>query len=60
MKAGKPTVVEVLCDPYEPPMPAQVTPEQARHLAEALVRGEPNRVKIAETLFRNKVHELTH
>ncbi len=60
MKAGKPTVVEVLCDPYEPPMPAQVTPEQARHLAEALARGEPNRVKIAETLFRNKVHELTH
>jgi len=30
---------------------------QALHLAEALARGEPNRGRIALTLFRNKIKE---
>ena len=32
--------------------------KQAVHMAEALARGEPNRVKIAETIFRDKIKEL--
>jgi len=60
MASGKPAVVEVLSDPNEPPMPAQIRPDQALHFAEALLRGEPNRVKIGETVFRDKVYELTH
>ncbi|HLK49405.1 MAG TPA: thiamine pyrophosphate-dependent enzyme [Bryobacteraceae bacterium] len=54
----KPVVIEALVDPYEPPMPASVTMEQARHFAESLARGEPNRKKIALTVLEDKVREL--
>jgi pyruvate dehydrogenase (quinone) len=54
-----PVVIEALVDPFEPPMPAQIKPEQALHLAQALARGEPNRGKIAATLFRDKVKDFT-
>jgi pyruvate dehydrogenase (quinone)/pyruvate oxidase len=59
LQSGKPAVVECIVNPYEPPMPAEVTPEQALHFAEALARGEPNRIPIAETLFRDRIHALT-
>jgi pyruvate dehydrogenase (quinone)/pyruvate oxidase len=54
----KPTIVEVVVDPNEPPMPPKVTRKQALHFAEALARGEPHGGRIALTLFRDKVHEL--
>lgn len=59
MRANKPALVECIVNPYEPPMPAEVTPEQAWHVAEAMARGEPNRNRIAETIFRNRIRELT-
>jgi hypothetical protein len=40
---------------FEPPHPARVKIEQAVHTAEALARGEPNRSRIALTLFRDKI-----
>jgi pyruvate dehydrogenase (quinone)/pyruvate oxidase len=54
----KPAVVEAVVDPYEPPMPAKVTPKQALHLAESLIRGEPDRGKIMETILEDKIREL--
>ncbi|MFB3818076.1 MAG: thiamine pyrophosphate-dependent enzyme [Candidatus Methylomirabilales bacterium] len=53
-----PVLVEALVDPFEPPMPAKVTVEQAAMFAESLVRGEPNRTKIALTVAEDKVREL--
>jgi len=50
-------IVEAVVDPYEPPMPPEVSPKQAMHMAEALARGEPNRKRIGVTLFRDVVHE---
>ncbi len=58
MRAGRPAIVEVVVDPNEPPMPPKVTAEQALHFATALARGQPQRGRIALTLFRDKVHEL--
>ncbi len=60
MNAGRPAVVEVLVDPNEPPMPAQITREQAIHFAESLIKGQPNRERIGITIFRDKVYEVTH
>ena len=54
----KPAIVEAVVDPYEPPMPAQATAKQGLRLAESLVRGQPNGVKIATTIFRDKLSEL--
>ena len=52
-----PVVIEAVVDPYEPPMPSEVSPKQAMHMAEALARGEPNRKRVGITLFRDVVHE---
>lgn len=56
--SGKPCVVEVEVDPFEPPMPSKVTLEQAANFGKALLRGQPHGGKIALTLFRNKINEL--
>jgi pyruvate dehydrogenase (quinone)/pyruvate oxidase len=50
-----PAVLEAVVDPNEPPMPAKITPKQAAHFAEALVRGQPDGPQIALTLFRDKI-----
>jgi len=53
-----PAIVEAVVDPYEPPMPPSITTEQATKFAESLIRGEPNRKKIALTIMSDKVKEL--
>ncbi|HXE63576.1 MAG TPA: thiamine pyrophosphate-dependent enzyme [Bryobacteraceae bacterium] len=53
-----PVVIEAVVDPLEPPMPPKVTVKQAAHLLESLVRGEPNRKKIAMTIAEDKVKEM--
>ena len=53
-----PVVVEALVDPFEPPLPAKITLDQARKFATSLVRGEPNREKIALTVLGDRVREL--
>jgi pyruvate dehydrogenase (quinone) len=58
MLAEGPALCEAIVDPFEPPMPAKVKASQALHMAEALARGEPNRGRIALTLFRDKVTDL--
>ena len=58
MLADGPALVEATVDPFEPPMPARVKAKQAVHMAESLARGEPNRGRIALTLFRDKVSDL--
>jgi pyruvate dehydrogenase (quinone) len=58
MLADGPALCEAVVDPFEPPMPARIKVKQALHMAEALAKGEPNRGRIALTLFRDKIHDL--
>jgi pyruvate dehydrogenase (quinone) len=53
-----PVVIEAEVDPNEPPMPPKVTRDQALKFAKSLVRGEPNREKIALTAISDRVREL--
>jgi pyruvate dehydrogenase (quinone)/pyruvate oxidase len=53
-----PVVIEAVVDPNEPPMPPKVTRDQAVKFAKSLLRGEPNRDKIALTAISDKVREL--
>jgi pyruvate dehydrogenase (quinone) len=53
-----PVVVEAVVDPDTPPLPAKIRPDQALHFAEAMARGEPGRMKIMRTIFKDKVREL--
>ena len=58
MAAKGPVLVEAIVDPYEPPLPANISVQQAAHFAESLLKGEPNRSKIALTVLEDKVKEL--
>ncbi len=58
LAAPGPTVIEAVVDPFVPPMPPRVTLEQAAHFAKSLLKGEPNREKIAWTVVSDKVREL--
>lgn len=58
VSAQGPLLMEAVVDPFTPPMPAKVKAGQAAKLAEALIRGEPNRTKIALTAVHDRVHEL--
>jgi pyruvate dehydrogenase (quinone) len=53
-----PVVIEALVDPFETPMPPKATLEQTRKFAESLIRGTPNREKIALTVISHQVREL--
>jgi pyruvate dehydrogenase (quinone)/pyruvate oxidase len=53
-----PCLIEAVVDPNEPPMPPAVEPGQALHLAEALIKGTPNRGKIALTIASDVVREI--
>src|SRR5579862_2240039 len=53
-----PRLIEAVVDQFTPPMPAKIKASQAISLAEALVRGEPNRMKIALTTAHDKIREL--
>jgi pyruvate dehydrogenase (quinone)/pyruvate oxidase len=53
-----PVIIEAVVDPYEPPLPAHITLEQAAKFAESLIKGEPDRTKIAITVLEDRVKEL--
>ena len=53
-----PVLIEAVVDQFTPPMPAKIKASQALKLAEALVRGEPNRMEIAITNAHDRVREL--
>jgi len=58
LETSGPVIIEAVVDPNEPPMPAKVTVKQARHFAESIARGTPDRRKIVETIMEDKVREL--
>jgi pyruvate dehydrogenase (quinone)/pyruvate oxidase len=53
-----PVLIEAVVDPFEPPLPAKITLDQAKKFAQSLARGEPNRKKIALTVTSDKVREM--
>jgi pyruvate dehydrogenase (quinone)/pyruvate oxidase len=53
-----PVIVEAVVDPNEPPMPPDITTEQALKFAESLAKGEPHRMKIAMTVAEDRVREM--
>ncbi|CAI4032789.1 putative thiamine pyrophosphate-containing protein YdaP [Nitrospira tepida] len=58
LNCPEPAVVEVLVDPFVPPMPPAITFDQAAKFAQALAKGQPNADKIAWTLLHDRVREL--
>lgn len=53
-----PALVEAVVDPNEPPLPGNVSAEQALHFAEAMAKGEKDRNKIIKTILEDKIREV--
>jgi pyruvate dehydrogenase (quinone) len=58
IESSGPTLIEAVVDEFTPPMPAKIKAAQAIKLAEALIRGEPNRSKIVLTNLHDSVREI--
>jgi pyruvate dehydrogenase (quinone) len=53
-----PALLDIDVDPNEPPMPGKVEYEQAKKFATAFFRGQPHKVAIATTLFKDRLEQL--
>jgi pyruvate dehydrogenase (quinone) len=53
-----PAVIQAVVDPNEPPMPGQISTEQAMKFAEALLQGQKDAWKIIKTVMEDKIREV--
>ncbi|HKP17045.1 MAG TPA: thiamine pyrophosphate-requiring protein [Gaiellaceae bacterium] len=58
LAADRPCVLEVKVDPEVPPLPPHITTEQAKKMARAMVKGDPERVGVMEKSLRGKLAEF--
>ena len=58
LAADRPVVLEAIVDPDVPPLPPHISGEQARNLASALVKGDPDRSDIMQKSLREKLAEI--
>ena len=53
-----PAVIRAVVDPNEPPLPGNISAQQALHFAASLEKGEKERWKIMKTVLEDKVREV--
>jgi pyruvate dehydrogenase (quinone) len=58
LSADRPAVLEVVVDPEVPPLPPHITVEEAKKMAKAMVKGDPERVGVMEKSLRGKLEEF--
>ena len=58
LAAGRPTVLDVRCDPNVPPIPPHATFEQAKDAAAALLKGDSDRWGIFVEGMKTKIQEF--
>ncbi|MGH3093214.1 MAG: thiamine pyrophosphate-dependent enzyme, partial [Gaiellaceae bacterium] len=58
LSADRPTLLEAVVDPEVAPLPPHISAEQAKKMAEAMVKGDPERVDVMEKSLRGKLQEF--
>ncbi len=53
-----PGIVDCDVNPNEPPMPGKVSYDQAKHFAEAFLRGQPHKAATLVSVARDKISQL--
>jgi pyruvate dehydrogenase (quinone) len=53
-----PGIVDCDVDPNEPPMPGKISYDQAKHFAQAFLRGQPHKIATATTIAKDKIQQL--
>jgi pyruvate dehydrogenase (quinone) len=59
LAADKPVVLEVKTDPEVPPLPPHITEIQAKKMAKAMIKGDPERTVVMEKSLKGKLVEFT-
>jgi pyruvate dehydrogenase (quinone) len=60
LSAGRPALLEVICDPEVPPLPPHIRFEQAKGLASAMKQGESATPQIIREAIKGKLAEFTN
>jgi pyruvate dehydrogenase (quinone) len=60
LAADRPVVYEAITDPEVPPLPPHIRVDQAKHMAKALVKGDPAAPDIAKQSLRGKLKEFVN
>ncbi len=58
LASNRPVVLEVKTDPEVPPLPPHITFEQAKHLAQALLKGDPDEVGLIKGAARQVLSSI--
>ena len=58
LTSDRPSVLEAVTDPEIPPLPPHIRVEQAKKMAEAMVKGDPARMEAMEHSLRGKIREF--
>jgi pyruvate dehydrogenase (quinone) len=53
-----PVIVEAVVDPNEPPLPGNITADQALQFGKALAKGQKDGMKIIKTVLEDRVREV--
>jgi pyruvate dehydrogenase (quinone) len=53
-----PVIVEAVVDPNEPPLPVNITADQALQFSKALAKGQKDGMKIIKTVLEDRVREV--
>jgi len=56
--ADRPAVLEVVVDPEVPPLPPHISFEQAKHFAQAALRGDPDRGRMIRQSFKQMLDAI--
>ncbi len=59
MAADRPVIYEALTDAELPPLPPHIRFEQAKQMARALVKRDPNAARIIKQSLKGKLQEFT-
>jgi pyruvate dehydrogenase (quinone) len=60
LASERPVVLEAIVDPEVPPLPPQIRFEQARSLAQALVKGDPHTAGVLRQSLKGKLQEFVN
>jgi pyruvate dehydrogenase (quinone) len=58
LTADRPVLLEAITDPEYPPLPPHIMVDQAKGMAKALLKGDPNTARIVKQSFKSKLHEF--
>ncbi len=59
LAADRPVFYEAITNPEVPPLPPHIRFEQAKQMAQALAKGDPNAVRIVKQSLKGKLQEFT-